>query len=1088
MNDEIYNDSIDENLKARLTALVLGEASDFERARLETLLKERPDLMAEFVQLKRLNATLEEMDLDVGDGFLFEKDEEWKLSDERRSELTAVLRGERPQPVLQTTDQMHASEYSRANRRRLKWWSVGVATAACLLLCFGLLHWQTRALRVASFSAGSKFSTAVPSTFELFDSSSVSRGSQDDAIYDAGVNQNTYKRQLDSLRATISSVSEPIQEPTLQNGWVYQELRDVSNGTSQNGRGGKDDASGRDLQAGQSETKLWRSKDNKTLGTVVRGEGVAEYEIQNPTANFGEPAMPSGGGRTSGDIVGGDGLGYGGGGGFGGDAMPESGLSAGRGFGQDDAVQPPSVDIYRYERSSEQENSGAFIPSQLPNSLREVDSAGRRSNTASTEYYDAAASPLAPEPSRAWEWGSIQGGTPQTYAIEDHFGSKQTKSYAASGSSSASPMSTADVANDQTASRFDNSAHAWTDLSLLATQPSAAKPAAMSPTGSAVPPQLPRILLDEEEQKWQTEFSADLDMDGVVATLPQSTLNYDVVKDFDESIAKESDVKLKDAVEGLASDRKAIQLESGAYGFDRESVLATESGRKFEAPFSKNGDLKQENESMFLEQQQSVAMELGKKLAEPSSRTTIAGLPASGLREGNRKNDQSLDELAAANEPFSTFSLHVSDVSFKLAAAALAGGNWPDAAKIRIEEFVNALDYFDPLPTSDERVTCQIEQAIHPFMLQRNVLRISIRTSATGRPQNVPLRLTLLLDNSGSMERADRRQTIRQAFAALAGQMKPNDQVTLIAFANQPRLLAERVSGSQIAELVSLVENLPSEGGTNIEAALNLAMEKASEGITPENAAGLQNRIVLMTDGAVNLGDANPATLSQLVLQMRDAGIAFDAAGISANDLNDTVLEALTRQGDGRYYLLSSADETNSGFAEQIAGALRPAAKNVKVQVEFNPERVGFYKLLGFEKHLLNQEDFRNDKVDAAEMAAAEAGVAMYQFEAKPNGRGDIGSVSVRFQDLASGMMVERRWPIPYDPSPARLDQGSARLRLATTAAMFAAKLRGDALGESIELKSLADILTTLPPNFEAAPRVRQLQTMINAARQISEQ
>ncbi len=313
-------------------------------------------------------------------------------------------------------------------------------------------------------------------------------------------------------------------------------------------------------------------------------------------------------------------------------------------------------------------------------------------------------------------------------------------------------------------------------------------------------------------------------------------------------------------------------------------------------------------------------------------------------------------------------------------------------------------------------MACQIEQAIHPFMMQRNVLRISLRTSATGRPANIPLRLTLLLDNSGSMERPDRRQAIRKAFEALAAQVKPNDQVTLISFANQPRLLAERFSGSQVADLVQLVETLPSEGGTNLEAALKLAMEKASEGITPDNAAGLQNRIVLMTDGAVNLGDANPASLSQLVLQMRDQGIAFDAAGISAHELNDAVLEALTRQGDGRYYLLDSAEDASAGFAEQIAGALRPAAKNVKVQVEFNPDRVGRYKLLGFEKHLLKQEDFRNDKVDAAEMAAAEAGVAMYQFEAKPDGRGDIGSVSVRFQDLATGTMIERRWPILTNP------------------------------------------------------------------------
>lgn len=446
-----------------------------------------------------------------------------------------------------------------------------------------------------------------------------------------------------------------------------------------------------------------------------------------------------------------------------------------------------------------------------------------------------------------------------------------------------------------------------------------------------------------------------------------------------------------------------------------------------------------------------------------------------------RKTAASLDEKEAKTEAFSTFSLHVSDVSFKLALSALAKGEWPEAAKIRIEEFVNAFDYGDPLPSESERVACRVEQSIHPFLQQRNLLRVSMRTAAAGRANSTPLRLTFLLDNSGSMERFDRQQTVRRAFALLASQLQPSDQVTLISFARQPRLLADRVAGAQANQLVQLVENLPSEGGTNFEAALRLAFEKATE----QRTEGAQNRIVLLTDGAVNLGDANPESLSQLIMQIRDSGIAFDAAGISAEGLNDEVLEALARKGDGRYYLLDSQEDCDDGFARQIAGALRPSAKNVKVQIEFNPKRVGRYKLLGFEKHLLKQEDFRNDKVDAAEMAAAEAGVAVYQFEANPNGEGDIGLVSVRFRDLETGEMVENRWPIPYIADPPRPAQATPSMRIATCAAMFAAKLRGDAIGESVELSTLAQLLSSLPPSNLNATRVLQLQQMIEQARQM---
>jgi Mg-chelatase subunit ChlD len=443
-----------------------------------------------------------------------------------------------------------------------------------------------------------------------------------------------------------------------------------------------------------------------------------------------------------------------------------------------------------------------------------------------------------------------------------------------------------------------------------------------------------------------------------------------------------------------------------------------------------------------------------------------------------REKRPSIDEQVASKEAFSTFSLHVSDVSFKLAQAALSQGQWPEAAKIRIEEFVNALDYRDPLPSGNERVACRIEQAVHPFLIQRNMLRVSMRTAATGRSQNTPLRLTILLDNSGSMERPDRRQAVLRAFQTLTLQLKATDQVTLISFASTPRLLADKVAGNQGEALLQVIENLPSEGGTNIESALMLAREKAAE----QQLAGAQNRIVLLTDGAVNLGNANPDSLAKIVTGLRDSGIAFDAAGISAHDLNDEVLEALTRQGDGRYYLLDSAQSANESFAAQIAGALRPSAQNVKVQVEFNPQRVGRYKLLGYEKHRLNKEDFRDDKVDAAEMAASEAGVAVYQFEIKPNGTGDVGSVSVRFRELATGKMVENRWPIPYESNAPRLEQAEPTMKLAASAALLAAKLSGGPLGDSVDLAQLQKLLTSLPEQVASQTRVKQLRAMIDQA------
>lgn len=443
-----------------------------------------------------------------------------------------------------------------------------------------------------------------------------------------------------------------------------------------------------------------------------------------------------------------------------------------------------------------------------------------------------------------------------------------------------------------------------------------------------------------------------------------------------------------------------------------------------------------------------------------------------------------LEEISAIDEPFSTFSLHVSDVSFQLAQSSLDQGEWPDAERIRIEEFVNSFDYGDPMPSQDEKVSCAMEQSIHPFLQQRNLLRVSMRTAAAGRATGVPLRLTFLLDNSGSMERIDRQETVRRAFALLAEQLQPADQVTLITFARQPRLVADQVSGEKARELTQVVANLPSEGGTNLEQALELAFEKARE----QQEQNAQNRIILLTDGAANLGDAEPDSLAQRIEMIRNQGIAFDAAGIGTEGLNDEILEALTRRGDGRYYLLGSPEEAGEGFARQIAGALRPAAGNVKVQVEFNPDRVGQYKLLGFEKHRLAKEDFRNDKVDAAEMAAEEAGVALYQFEPKPDGQGDIGFVSVRFRDMATGDMVERKWVIPYDPNAPRPEQASPSLRVATSAALLGAKLDGGPLADVIELDELSRLVSELPDAWKSRERITALGNMISQARELEGQ
>ena len=295
---------------------------------------------------------------------------------------------------------------------------------------------------------------------------------------------------------------------------------------------------------------------------------------------------------------------------------------------------------------------------------------------------------------------------------------------------------------------------------------------------------------------------------------------------------------------------------------------------------------------------------------------------------------------------FSTFSMNVSDVSFKLAEASLQNGQLPDAASIRSEEFVNAFDYRDPEAPPGVAIAFTSERARDPFAHNCDLLRFSLKTAASGRAADRPLNLVLLLDNSGSMERADRVAIIRAALRVLGAQLHPRDTVSVVTFARTARLWVDGVPGDQAGTIFEEVGGLTPQGGTNLEEAMRLAYET----VRRHYLANGMNRVVLLTDGAANLGNVDPNALKQKVETNRRQGIALDCFGIGWEDYNDDLLELLSSNGDGRYAFLNSPDDVSNEFAAKLAGALQVAAEDVKVQVEFNPERVTAWRQIGYTK------------------------------------------------------------------------------------------------------------------------------------------
>jgi Mg-chelatase subunit ChlD len=436
-----------------------------------------------------------------------------------------------------------------------------------------------------------------------------------------------------------------------------------------------------------------------------------------------------------------------------------------------------------------------------------------------------------------------------------------------------------------------------------------------------------------------------------------------------------------------------------------------------------------------------------------------------------------IEEVPTSETPYSTFSLNISDASFQLAKAALAKGERPDPSNIKPEQFYNAVDYGDPAPTLGEPVAATIEQSAHPVIPARNLVRVALRTASVGRSAIQPLRLTLLVDQSGSMVREDRRASMEHALSQLGILLTRNDLVTVIGFSRTSRLLADGMTGDQATQLGNLVNQSASEGGTNLEEAMILGGQLAERHYLAE----AQNRIVLFTDGAANLGDADPARLAVQVKTFRQKGLAFDIAGIGADDLNDRLLSELARNGNGRYYVVGA--EKNDSFARQLAGAFRPAAENVKVQVNFNPQRVKNYKLIGFEKDRLKTEDFRNDAVDAAELAVAEAGIAIYQVEPIAEGNGELGEVSVRFRDTDSSEMVERTWTMHYDSATPAFDRATPSMQLAGLSLLAAEKLRGGPLGAAIDFKQFTESITKVKESYGSSIRVQEMLQVIDSLR-----
>jgi Mg-chelatase subunit ChlD/uncharacterized protein involved in exopolysaccharide biosynthesis len=587
-----------------------------------------------------------------------------------------------------------------------------------------------------------------------------------------------------------------------------------------------------------------------------------------------------------------------------------------------------------------------------------------------------------------------------------------------------------------------------------------------------------------------------------------------VVKDLDlnRAWAKKSDGKPLNDSEAIALLKKKLDLKpvrnTSAIDIGAKAQNAEEATKLANAVANAYRDYRQEKrrelsmggiaalEQRYAEHQLKIA-EAQKEVDRLGRELQVANAApekATAVTETLKETDEPLQRKPAADAPipqpevqtadnaFSTFSLNVSDVSFKLAAASLEKGAMPEANSIRTEEFINAFDYRDPEPPTGVPVGFTWERARYPFAQNRDLVRFSLKTAAAGREPGKPMNIVLLMDNSGSMERADRVAIIQQALKVLTAQLRPEDKFSIVTFSRTARLVVDGVPGNEAGKAADEVSGLTPQGGTNLEEAMRVAYETALRHYLTNGI----NRVVLLTDGAANLGDVQPESLKQKVEANRKQGIAFDCFGIGWEGYNDDLLEVLSRNGDGRYGFINTPEEAATEFAGQLAGALHVAASDVKVQVEFNPKRVTAYRQLGYAKHQLTKEQFRDNTVDAAELGAAEAGNALYIVEVNPAGTGALGTVRVRYKIPGTSDYREQEWALPYNGTAIALDQASAAMKLAASASAFSEWLVASPYASEVTPDALLGYLSGVPDVYGADGRPKKLEWMLRQAKSVT--
>lgn len=341
------------------------------------------------------------------------------------------------------------------------------------------------------------------------------------------------------------------------------------------------------------------------------------------------------------------------------------------------------------------------------------------------------------------------------------------------------------------------------------------------------------------------------------------------------------------------------------------------------------------------------------------------------------------DTKQTINQRVSTFSIDVDTGAYSNMRRFIQDGTLPPEDAIRIEELLNYFDYqYKSGSSIDEPFSIDTEIASSPWNGNTHLLRIGLAGYSPNARREPSSNLVFLLDVSGSMKSADKLGLVKSSISMMTEQLDQNDSISIVVYAGSSGTVLEPTPGDQKARINRALGQLSAGGSTNGQQGIELAYQLASENYIEDGV----NRVILATDGDFNVGTTDIESLKKLIARKRDSGIALTTLGFGSGNYNDHLMEQLAQEGNGNYAYIDTLGEARKVLVDELDASLINIAKDVKIQVEFNPQTVTEYRLIGYTNRKLNNEDFDNDKVDAGEIGAGHTVTAIYEIALAGNG------------------------------------------------------------------------------------------------------